>query len=239
MWHNLRIDEFSGYQPVISNHIYKYILNVSGGKMSYLKKISLLGLMLLLPVLSQAQNFIEGKSYSKLPKAISTQSNDQIEVLEFFWYGCPHCYSFEPTLKKWKKSLPKNVKFIRMPAPINPRWMAHTKTFYTLEVMGEGEKYHDAIFEAMHVKKMKLYSKAALADFLATKGVDKKTFLSTFDSFAVEMRARQAAQLGQQYNVNGVPMLAINGKYTISSSQAGSFTGMTDVANYLIKLESK
>jgi len=195
--------------------------------------------MLLLPVLSQAQNFDEGKSYSKLPKPISTQSADKIEVLEFFWYGCPHCYSFEPTIKKWKKSLPNNVKFIRMPAPINPRWMVHTKTFYALEIMGEGENYHDAIFEAMHAKKMKLHSKAALADFLASKGVDKKTFLSTFDSFAVEMRARQAMQLGQQYKVNGVPMLAINGKYTISGSQAGSFTAMVNIADYLIKLESK
>jgi len=211
--------------------------------MSYLRKISLLGLILLLPALAmsqaQAQNYEEGKAYSKLAKPVATQSGDNIEILEFFWYGCPHCFSFEPTLRKWKKTLPANVKFVRMPSPLNPRWMIHTKTYYALETMGEGDKHHDAIFEAMHVKKMKLHSKAAIADFLATKGVDKKTFLSTFDSFAVEMRAKQAMQLGQQYKVSGVPMLAINGKYTISGSQAGSFTGMTNVADHLIKLESK
>jgi len=195
--------------------------------------------MLLLPVLAQAQNYKEGESYSKLAKPIATQSGDKIEVLEFFWYGCPHCFSFEPTLKKWKKTLPANVKFIRMPAPINPRWMAHTKTYYTLQIMGEGDKYHDDIFAAMHVKKMKLFSKDAIADYLETLGVNKKTFLSTFDSFAVEMRAKQAMQLGQQYKVNGVPMLTVNGKYTISGSQAGSYVGMINVADHLIKLESE
>jgi len=207
--------------------------------MRYFKKISLLGLMFLLPVLAQAQNYKEGESYTKLAKPIATRDADKIEVLEFFWYGCPHCFSFEPTLKKWKKTLPANVKFIRMPAPLNPRWMAHTKAFYTLEIMGEGDKYHDDIFTAMHVKKMKLFSRDAIADYLETLGVDKKTFLSTFDSFAVEMRAKQAMQLGQQYKVSGVPMLAINGKYSISGSQAGSYQGMVNVANHLIKLESK
>ncbi len=196
-------------------------------------------LSLSLSSLAQAEDYEEGKSYSKLAKPVATQSGDKIEILEFFWYGCPHCFSFEPTLKKWKKNLPANVKFVRVPAPLNPRWMAHTKTYYALEIMGEGEKYHHDIFTAMHVKKMKLYSKSALADYLATLGVNKDTFLSTFDSFAVEMRAKQAMQLGQQYKVNGVPMLAVNGKYTISGSQAGSFASMVNIANYLIKQESK
>lgn len=207
--------------------------------MGFMKKISILGLLFLLPVLSQAANYVEGKSYTKLAQSVPTQSGDKVEVLEFFWYGCPHCFSFEPTLTKWKKSLPANVKFIRVPAPLNPRWMPHTRTYYTLQIMGEGEKYHEAIFSAMHVKKMKLRDKDSIADFLATQGVDKKIFLSTFDSFAVEMRVKQAMQLGQKYKVSGVPMLAVNGKYTISGSQAGSFNGIINTANHLIKLESK
>ncbi|MCW8933505.1 MAG: thiol:disulfide interchange protein DsbA/DsbL [Gammaproteobacteria bacterium] len=207
--------------------------------MHFIKKISLLALIFLLPALSQAENYTEGKSYSKLPQTVATQTADKIEVLEFFWYGCPHCFSFEPTLKKWKQSKPANVTFIRVPAPLNPSWMVHTKTFYTLEIMGEGEKYHEAIFAHMHVKKQKLNSKSAIADFLAEQGVNKETFLATFDSFAVEMRAKQAMQLGQKYNVSGVPMLAVNGKYTVSGSQAGSYAGMVKVTNHLIKQESK
>jgi len=207
--------------------------------MGFIKKISLLALILLLPASIQAQNYTEGKSYSKLSEPVNTQSGDKIEILEFFWYGCPHCFSFEPTLKKWKKNKPANVVFKRVPAPLNPRWMVHTKTYYALQIMGEGEKHHEAIFAAMHVKKQKLNNKGAITDFLVNRGVNKETFLSTFDSFAVEMRAKQAMQLGQQYKVNGVPLLTVNGKYTVSGSQAGSYAGMVNVTNHLIKQESK
>ncbi len=207
--------------------------------MHFTKKIGLFCLLLLLPAISQAKDFVEGKSYTKLATPVATQSGDKIEVLEFFWYGCPHCFSFEPTLKKWKKTLPANVQFTRVPAPLNPRWMVHTKTYYALQIMGEGEKYHEAIFSAMHIKKQKLYDKAAIVDFLVSQGVKRETFVATYDSFAVEMRARQAMQLGQQYKMNGVPTLAINGKYTISGSQAGNFDAMVKIANYLISKESK
>jgi protein dithiol oxidoreductase (disulfide-forming) len=207
--------------------------------MSYLKKISLLGLLLLLPFTAQSANYQEGKSYTKLAQPVATKTGDKIEVLEFFWYGCPHCFSFEPALKKWKKTLPANVVFTRVPSPLNPRWMVHTKTYYALQTMGEGDKHHEDIFAAMHIKKLKLNNKQAIAKFLSTLGVDEKTFLATFDSFAVEMRAKQAMQLGQQYQVNGVPMLTVNGKYTISGSQAGSYAGMVNVTDHLIKIESK
>jgi len=207
--------------------------------MYFLKRISLLCLLFLLPALSQAADYKAGKSYTQLDKPIATQSGDKIEVLEFFWYGCPHCFSFEPTITKWLKKLPENVKFIRVPAPLNPRWMVHTRTYYALQIMGEGEKQHSEIFAAMHIKKKKLRSKSEVADYLYTLGVDKETFLATYDSFAVEMRVNQAIKLGKEYRVNGVPELTINGKYTISGSQAGSYEEMIKIADYLIKKESK
>ena len=207
--------------------------------MHKIKRFSLLALLILLPTLSCAKNYEEGIEYKKLAQPVNTQTGENIEIMEFFWYGCPHCFSFEPTLKKWKKTLPANVKFVRMPAPLNPRWMVHTKTYYTLQTMGEDEKHHEAIFQAMHIQKKRLASKEAVANFLASRGVDKKAFLANFDSFAVEMRARQALQLGQEYKVTGVPMLAVNGKYTISAADAGGYEGMTKVADYLIKKESR
>jgi len=161
--------------------------------MRFIQKISLLGLLFLLPILSYAQDYVEGKSYNKLSQSIATQTGDKIEVLEFFWYGCPHCFKFEPTLTEWKKTIPSNVQFIRVPAPLNANWMVHTKTYYALETMGEGDKHHTAIFNAMHVKKMKLRDKESIANFLEKRGVDKAKFLSTFGSFAVEMRAKQAS----------------------------------------------
>ena len=207
--------------------------------MNFFKRINLLLIMLIIPVISQAADYKEGVDYSVLAKPIATQTGDKVEVLEFFWYGCPHCYTFEPALKKWKKNFPANAQFIRMPSPLNPRWMVHTKAYYTLMTIGEGDKHHESIFKAMHIEKKKLFSKDSIADFLVTQGVNKETFLANFDSFAVEMRARQALQLGTDYKVNGVPMLTVNGKYTISSTQAGGYEGMVKIASYLIKKESK
>lgn len=207
--------------------------------MNFIKKINILLVMLIIPVITQAKDYAAGTDYDLVAKPVATQSGDKVEVLEFFWYGCPHCYSFEPSLQKWKKNLPANVQFTRVPAPLNPRWMVHTKTYYTLLTMGEGEKYHEAIFQAMHVKKQKLFTKTAITDFLVAQGVNKEKFLANFDSFAVEMRARQALQLGQDYKVNGVPLLTVNGKYAVSASKAGGYDAMIKITNHLIKKESK
>jgi len=194
---------------------------------------------MLLPAISQASDYSAGIDYDALETPVATQSGDKIEILEFFWYGCPHCFHFEPALNKWKKDLPTNVTFTRLPSPLNPSWMVHTKAYYTLQTMGEAEKHHDAIFQAMHVQKQKLNNKASIATFLASRGVNKDSFLANFDSFAVEMRARQALQLGQSYKVSGVPMLAINGKYTVSASKAGGYDGMIKITRHLIEKESK
>lgn len=197
-----------------------------------------LSLALFISMPLMAKQYVEGVSYTKLNTPVATKSGDKIEVVEFFWYGCPHCFRFEPTIKKWKKTLPKNVHFVRVPSPINPSWMPHTKTYYALEMMGEGEKYHDALFNAIHVKREKLYDQAALTKFLVKQGVDEKAFNNTIKSFAVEMRARQAMQMSKGFNLNGVPMLAVNGKYTVSASQAGGYQGMVDTADHLINKEA-
>ena len=130
----------------------------------------LLVLTWVLPV--QAQTYTEGKNYTKLAEKLATHSGNKIEVLEFFWYGCPHCFQFEPTVKKWRKSLPDNVHFIRVPTPLNPSWMPHTKAYYALEIMGKGEQYHNALFKAMHVDRKKLYDMSSITQFLVSQGVD-------------------------------------------------------------------
>ena len=201
-----------------------------------------LPLMILLLAFGQslmAKDYDEGIDYNRLSSDVATESGKQIEVLEFFWYGCPHCYQFEPTLSKWMKNKPDNVNFIRIPAPLNPSWMVHTKAYYALELLGEGEKHHEDLFRAIHEKKMRLSTPEAIADFLANKGVDKKAFADSFDSFGVEMRARKAMQLSRNYKLNGVPMLAVNGKYTISAQQAGGYKQMIDITNHLIEKEAK
>jgi len=194
---------------------------------------------MLLPLTAMAKNYVAGTDYEVLSKPVQTLSGDKVEVLEFFWYGCPHCFKFEPSLSKWVKKLPSNTKFMRIPAPLNPKWMVHTKVFYALEIMGKGDLYHTAIFNAMHVKKQRLYTADKLIDFLVSQGVDRKLLTDTMNSFAVEMRARKAAQLSRAYQLHGVPMLAVNGKYLITGEKAGSYQNMLDIASYLIKKESK
>ena len=202
-------------------------------------KLPLLIMLLVSSFSAIAKDYDEGIEYNRLSKELATDSGDKIEVLEFFWYGCPHCYQFEPALSQWVKTRPENVNFIRVPAPLNPNWMVHTKTYYALELMGKGEAFHEDLFKAMHVQKMRLTTLAEIVDFLGTKGVDKKAFEDTFNSFGVEMRARKAMQLSRDYKLNGVPMLAVNGKYTISATQAGGYKKMIDITNHLIGKETK
>lgn len=190
-----------------------------------------------LPV--QAKSYTEGENYTRLAESQATQSGDKIEVLEFFWYGCPHCYKFEPTIAKWKKTLPANVHFVRIPAPLNPSWMPHTKAFYALEMMGKGEQYHEVLFRAMHVDRKRLYDMASITQYLVSQGVDEKIFTANVNSFAVEMRARQAMTLSKNYELSGVPMIAVNGKYTISAQQAGGFEQMIEIINQLVDKEKQ
>ena len=193
--------------------------------------------LLLMPLLLQAREFKAGTDYIQLATPVATQNPDKIEVQEIFWYGCPHCYQFEPKINAWVKNKPANVAFVRTPAPLNPNWMVHTKTYYALEAMGKGEQYHSDIFSALHVEKLKLYTPEAVADFLVKKGLDRAKFLETFGSFAVEMRASKAAQIGKQYRVTGVPALTVNGKYLVNTNLPGGFDEALAVVNYLVEKE--
>jgi thiol:disulfide interchange protein DsbA len=186
-----------------------------------------------------AKDYKAGTHYTELSKPIPTQSGDKIEVLEFFWYGCPHCFQFEPVISKWRKDAPDHVYFSQVPSPLNPKWMVHTKTYYALDLMGKVDEYHKLIFDAMHVQRKKLYTLDSIADYLASKGLDAGAFNDAYNSFAVEMRARKAMQLGRDYNLSGVPMLTVNGKYVISASEAGSYSEMINIVNFLVDKEAK
>jgi protein dithiol oxidoreductase (disulfide-forming) len=194
-------------------------------------------ILLLLPLMLQAREYKEGVEYIKLVTPLPTQNADKIEVQEFFWYGCPHCFQLEPKLAAWVKNKPARVEFVRTPAPLNPGWMVHTKTFYALEAMGRGDEFHVDLFNAMHVARIKLHTPEAIADFLAQKGVDKNKFIETFNSFAVNMRARKSEQLGNQYKITGVPALTVNGKYLINTNQEGGYDEVLKILDYLVNKE--
>lgn len=203
-----------------------------------MRKIFALLLLVLVSNSACAENFSAGFEYRNI-KQQPTVNPDHVEVIEFFWYGCPHCFHFEPELKRWLADKPDNVDFIQVPAPLNKSWELHTKAFYALELMGMQKKLHEKIFEAIHMKKMRLFDEKSLTDFLVKQGVDRDTFLKNMKSFTVSGKLNKARKMMQDYEVKGVPQIAVNGKYITSGSMAGSYQNMIKVINFLIAKETK
>ena len=173
---------------------------------------------------SQAQGggFVEGRHYVRLatPQPVLAPAG-KIEVVEFFWYGCPHCNAFEPSLEAWTKTLPADVMFRRMPVAFRSQHEVHQRLYFTLEAMGLLETMHRRVFAAMHVDHLTLDRADAIADFVAKNGADRAKFLEVFDSFSVQSKARQARQLSEGYKIDGVPALGIHGRFYTSPSLVG------------------
>jgi protein dithiol oxidoreductase (disulfide-forming) len=183
--------------------------------------------------LAQAQP-TAGVEYRELSSAQPTDAAGKIEIIEFFWYGCPHCYNFEPIIEPWAKKLPKDTQFRRIPAIFNDEWAQGARAYYALEAIGEVERLHKPLFDAVHTgSRLKIANEAALTEWLAKQGVDTKKFAAAYHSFSVEGKVKRAAQLTQAYKVEGVPSMAVNGKYVIVTDNIKSFEQLLAVADYL------
>ena len=165
-----------------------------------------------------------------------TTNPAKIEVIEFFWYGCPHCYSFEPLLTAWLKTKPENVEFIRIPAVFSEQWGKHAKAYFTAEALGVVDKVHGDLFDGVQEKK-ELETEDQLAKFFALHGVKEADFREAYNSFMVDSKMRQAPALAAKYGITGVPAIIVNGKYRTNGTLAGSQEKMIDVINMLIKKE--
>ncbi len=188
---------------------------------------------------ASARNYDEGIEYKRLKSPVSTQVEaGKVEVVELFWYGCPHCFRLEPDLNKWLKNKPENVEFIRIPAIFNKTWTLHAKAYYTADFLGVMDKIHKSMFEAMHLKKQRLNTAAAVKKFFIQQGVSAKDFDNVFNSFGVDAKMRRAKELSKEYGISGVPALVVNGKYLTDGPMAGGRKGMLEVLDYLIKKES-
>ncbi len=203
-----------------------------------MKKLLVLLFLLLNASLLQAADYVEGKHYKRLtPQATST--GDKIEVLEFFWYGCPHCYTFEPYVSAWKKTKPANVVFIRVPAIFRPAWEIQARAYYALNNMGVIEDVHEKIFHAIIKDRKRLDNLDQLADFVEKYGVDRKKFMTEANSFAIDGMVRKAKKRQAGYKIEGVPSIAVNGKYLTSGSMSGSYDNLINILDHLIEKESK
>ncbi len=175
--------------------------------------------------------------YTRIVPAQPTQSVDKIEVLEVFWYGCPHCNDFEPHIDKWLETKADDVEFRRMPGIFSKHWVAHAKAFFTAEKLGVLDKIHSSLFDALHNKKKRIYTEDELKDFFVSKGVDGDEFTRIFNSSEIETKFKQAFVMGQRYKITGVPAVIINGKYMTSASLAGSFDNVLKTIDDLVAKE--
>ena len=184
-----------------------------------------------------AQQFDEGIEYIEIKKPVKTSNKDKVVVTELFWYGCPHCFRFEPYVEKWQETIPDSVVLEQVPSVLNPSWMEHARAFFALQMMGETEKVHKKLFSAIHLKNKRLNSVDQIAAFVKDLGVDEKKFREHYHSFPVDTLVRKSKQKERKYGHRGVPAVVINGKYRTSASQAGSNARMIEVIDYLVKKE--
>lgn len=194
--------------------------------------------LLLLPALASAEPtmppFDEGIDYQRVVPAQPVETGDQIEVLELFWYGCPHCFHLEPVLEGWLKKLPPNVAFRRMPAILGDTWVAHARAFYAAEALGVLDRINEPLFQAIHVDKKPMLDEASLADFFVSQGVARDAFLHAYHSFTVESKVRRAKDMTRRYGIDGVPAIIVDGKYRTGGSLAGGQDKMMEVVDFLI-----
>ena len=173
-------------------------------------------------ILASAQTLAEpvmGTDYKLIEPAQATRSGNKIEVLEFFFYGCSHCFHLHPDLTAWERKMPKDVELVLVPTIFNATWEPMAYTYYALEVMGQQLKLHDDLYEAWNVKNTDLSDERKIAAFVAQRGVDSKKFSEAYHSFSVQSKVMRSKQLTQSYNIRGTPTIIVDGKYLITGLQ--------------------
>ena len=186
-----------------------------------------------------SDRFQLGTHYDRLsPTQPTSSSPDQVEVAEVFWYGCPHCYTFDPFLENWKSDIPDNVSFVRIPAVWNPLIQLHARAYYAAEALGKSEEMHAAFFREIHVNGNYLDSEAALQTFFGQFNVSPEEFTNTFNSFAVHTKLQRADELSRRYRIAAVPTVIVNGKYTTNATSAGNYETLIELIRELVTSES-
>jgi len=191
-----------------------------------------------MPVAAQMA-FVEGVDYRLIEPAVPTSDPAKVVVTEIFWYGCPHCFRFEPFVEKWTESIPDGVVFEQVPSAINAAWTVHARAYYSFKIMGVQEQLHKKLFDAIHVQRQRLNSLDSIAGFVAEQGLDEKEFRKQYASFPVETLIRKGKQKELKYGLEGVPTIIVNGKYRTSGVMAGNFSRLLQIIDFLVANELK
>jgi len=185
---------------------------------------------------SLAREYRDGQNFRTIQPPIDTGLEDgRIQVVEVFWYGCPHCYSFEPHVQEWQKGLADDVEFVYLPAPMNDVWALHARVFYTAQKLEVLDEVHQAFYDAIHDQGRELRSESAILRFINQRGLDADEFREVMRSEEIRRKVTEAGQDVQEYGVEGVPTLVIDGEAVVSASMTRSHEEMLDVADFLIE----
>ena len=185
------------------------------------------------------EKFIAGTDYEVLETPVATRDSNKIEVVELFWYGCNHCYTFEGIFVPWKKQLPADVDVVQMPAIWNKIMELHARAFYVSQALGKLDETHQPFFDALINRRERLFNPQAIAEFYSKFGIEKETFMKVFDSFGVDSQVTLAKSRGRSYKLRGTPEVVVNGKYRISVGMAKTQPRMLEIADYLVEKERK
>lgn len=184
---------------------------------------------------TQTNGFMEGLDYRKLASPQPTEAKGKVEVVEFFWYGCPHCNDLEPELVAWSKKQKKDVVLKKVPVAFRDDFLAHSQIFYALESMGKEAEFTPKVFNAIHTERKSLLKEDEISSWVASQGLDQKAFMTAFKSFTVITKAKTANTLSQSYRVDGVPSIAVQGKYMTSPSIAGTKQRAIETLDFLVE----
>ncbi len=204
----------------------------SPGKLSWLA----LAFPLLMLFAAPARALMPGSDYVDIPpQPVSTQG--KVEVIEFFWYGCPHCFHLEDQLNAWAKRLPKDVVLKRQPAVLGDNWAPLARVYYALKSLGQIPRLHDAVFNAIHVKHINLNDPNTFFNWAVGHGVNRSKLVAAYNSFYVDTMVARAKQMTLHYRINGVPTFVVDGKYQTSAYLAGGYPQMFQALDGLIARE--
>ncbi len=194
-------------------------------------------LLLLSAAATAADRFAEGVDYRRVDPPLPTTSGAKVEVLELFWYRCPHCDQLQPLLDDWRQRHGKEVDWQRMPAILGDTWAIQARAYYTGEALGILERVHGPLFDAYHRRRRPLKDEVDFAGFFAEYGVDNTKFKQSFHSFSVDAKVRQAVEMGRRLRLDGVPAVVVGGKYLVTPAQSGGPEKALRVMAYLVDRE--
>ena len=187
---------------------------------------------------AQIERYVAGTHYTELRAPVNTKDSDKVEVLEAFWYGCSHCFSFEPLITDWESNITDDVDFVRFPAMWNALMKIHAQVYYAAEALGAIEVLHEPVFSAINLEGNRMQSESQIGDLFAEHGVDRDKFEAAFKSFSVRTKVNQAEKRMQDYEIRSTPNMIVNGKYLVATNgSVRTQQEMLEVVDFLVQKE--